>query len=251
MVRSSSNLPTDVPLPRHSGGIRGSFMPPPLKESISDLSRVAKGCIGLFLTKTSPSKASSPDAHPVRVPDPCKGGWRLVVTVPPEHSIISLYGHDGDFISLWRAGLVAGQLLEYLGTLAAFPTILTGFASIPLLSCADYLATLHRYELEGLDARRGPVPPERFYWTLHKAQLRRALAWSGPAAVATWAAAVRWPAASGSARSCRSGPGCAAGAPAAAAAARRASPCRTPPAGTQQPKSAPSGSSFNHRKRLL
>lgn len=91
-------------------------------------------------------------------------------------------------------GWLLGSCWEYLGTLEAFPTILAGFASIPLLSCANYLATLHRYELEGLHARRGPVPPERFYWTLYKGQLRRALAWSGPLAVAAWALAVRWPA---------------------------------------------------------
>ncbi len=61
-------------------------------------------------------------------------------------------------------GWLLGSCWEYLGTLDAFPTILVAFAAVPLLSCADYLATLHRFELEGLDAQRGPVPPERFYW---------------------------------------------------------------------------------------
>ncbi len=92
-------------------------------------------------------------------------------------------------------GWLLGSCWEYLGTLDAFPTILVAFAAVPLISCADYLATLYRFELEGLDAKRGPVPPERFYWGIHKSQLRRSMAWSGPASVAAWAAAVQWPAA--------------------------------------------------------
>ena len=92
-------------------------------------------------------------------------------------------------------GWLLGSCWEYLGTLDAFPTILVAFAAVPLLSCADYLTTLHRFELEGLDAQRGPVPPERFYWTIHRGQLRRALVLSGPLTLAAWAAAVEWPAA--------------------------------------------------------
>ncbi len=91
-------------------------------------------------------------------------------------------------------GWLLGQLWEYLSSLQAFPTILVSFAAVPLLTCVDYLVTLQRYELEGLDARRGPVPPERFYWTLHQGRLWRAVAWSGPLTVAAWAAAVEWPA---------------------------------------------------------
>ena len=74
-------------------------------------------------------------------------------------------------------GWLLGSCWEYLGTLDAFPTILVAFAAVPLLSCADYLATLHRFELEGLDTQRGPVPPERFYWGIHRGQLRLAMAW--------------------------------------------------------------------------
>ena len=84
-------------------------------------------------------------------------------------------------------GWLLGSCWEYLGTLDAFPTILVAFAAVPLISCADYLATLHRFELEAMDAHRGPVRPERFYWGMHQSQLRRAMAWSGPTTVAAWA----------------------------------------------------------------
>lgn len=91
-------------------------------------------------------------------------------------------------------GWLVGAFWEYLASLAAFPTILTAFAAVPLMACADYLSTVHQLELEGLNQRRVPIPPERFYWTLHKSRLQRALLWSGPLAVIAWSAALWWPA---------------------------------------------------------
>ena len=91
-------------------------------------------------------------------------------------------------------GWLVGAFWEYLSALAAFPTILTAFAAVPLVAWADYLSTVHRFDLEGLDEERVPVPPERFYWTLHKSHLLRTLRWSGPLTVFAWAAAVEWPA---------------------------------------------------------
>ncbi len=91
-------------------------------------------------------------------------------------------------------GLLLGTFCEYLSTLAAFPTLLTAAIAVPLLGWAIYLELHRRFELDGMDKRRPPVPPERFYWTLHRSWLRAALAWSGPVALAAWVAAIRWPA---------------------------------------------------------
>ena len=91
-------------------------------------------------------------------------------------------------------GWLLGAACEYLSSLAAFPTILTAFLLIPLLACADYLEMLNKLELGGLHARRDPVPPERFYWSLHKTRLLRVLLWLAPAAAGSWFAAIWWPA---------------------------------------------------------
>ena len=92
-------------------------------------------------------------------------------------------------------GWLVGGAWEYISALEAFPTILTALAAVPLLAGADYLTTVHRLELHGLDQARVPVPPERFYWTLHKSDLQRMLRWSGALSVLGWATAIEWPAA--------------------------------------------------------
>ena len=92
-------------------------------------------------------------------------------------------------------GLLLGTICEFLSSLAAFPTLLTGLFVVPLLSWAVYLEMVRRWELDGLhQRRRQPVPPERFYWTLHRARLRLALVCLGPLACGAWAAALEWPA---------------------------------------------------------
>ncbi len=91
-------------------------------------------------------------------------------------------------------GLLVGTAWEYLASLAAFPTILTAFAAVPLLAYADYLTTVHRLELQGLNQARVPVPPERFYWGFYKSDLQQTLRWSSVLTVFAWAAAIEWPA---------------------------------------------------------
>ncbi len=91
-------------------------------------------------------------------------------------------------------GWLVGGAWEYISALAAFPTILTGMAAVPLLAGADYLTTVHRLELHGLDQARVPVPPERFYWGLHKSDLQHTLLWSGALTLLGWSAAIWWPA---------------------------------------------------------
>ena len=91
-------------------------------------------------------------------------------------------------------GWLSGLAWEFLSGLAAFPTILAAFAAVPLIASADYLSTIHHLELAGLDESRVPVPPERFYWTLHRSQLLRTLGWSGPLAILAWWIALDFPA---------------------------------------------------------
>lgn len=91
-------------------------------------------------------------------------------------------------------GWLLGGACEYLSSLDAFPTILVAFILVPLLACADYLEMLNRLKLSGIHQRRQPVPPERFYWTIQKGRLLRALLWLTPLAVVSWSAAIWWPA---------------------------------------------------------
>ena len=101
------------------------------------------------------------------------------------------------FELLFLCGLFAlllGTIWEHVTALAAFPTIVAACATVPLLAWADYLRLLQRLELGGLERRRAPVPPERFYWLLGKTRLRRTLAWTGAVSVAAWVAAIRYPA---------------------------------------------------------
>jgi hypothetical protein len=91
-------------------------------------------------------------------------------------------------------GLFLGTCCEFLASLAAFPTLLTACAVVPLLGWAVYLELLPRFGLSGINQPRPPVPPERFYWALHRARLRAALIALAPVAVAAWAAALEWPA---------------------------------------------------------
>ncbi len=91
-------------------------------------------------------------------------------------------------------GLLLGTICEYLSSLDAFPTLLTAAVAVPLLAWATYLELHRRFALDGMHQRRAPVPPERFYWGLHRSRLRVALAVSGPVAALAWVAAIEWPA---------------------------------------------------------
>ncbi len=92
-------------------------------------------------------------------------------------------------------GLMLGAIWEYVTALPAFPTILVASAAIPLLAWADYLRLVQRLELGGMSRRRAPVPPERFYWTLGRGQLRTMLIYSSALALVAWVAAIKFPAA--------------------------------------------------------
>lgn len=91
-------------------------------------------------------------------------------------------------------GLMLGAVWEFVTALPAFPTILVASAAIPLLAWSDYLRLVPYLELSGMSRHRAPVPPERFYWTLGRARLRKMLAGSGVVLIAAWVPALLFPA---------------------------------------------------------
>lgn len=91
-------------------------------------------------------------------------------------------------------GLGLGMAWEYLSSLAAFPILIAGMFAVPLLSWADYLATLQRLALERLGRAEEPIPPERFYWNLRKARVLAALPLLALIAGVAWTVAIRSPA---------------------------------------------------------
>lgn len=93
-------------------------------------------------------------------------------------------------------GVAVGSAGQFIYELDAFPSILAGLLIAPPLGYSCYLNLLHRYGLEGLHARarRKPVPPERFYWTVRRARLRLRAGGLALLGGAAWAAAVRFPA---------------------------------------------------------
>ncbi len=91
-------------------------------------------------------------------------------------------------------GWLLGMTWEYVCSLAAFYTVATAFFSIPLIACADYLEMSNMLDLGDMKPGVAPIPPQRFYWSLHQDRLRRRLLWTAPLAVVGWAAALQWPA---------------------------------------------------------
>ena len=89
-------------------------------------------------------------------------------------------------------GWALGAAWEYLWTLRALPALLAGALVIPLLCWADFLNLLRRWDLASLE-RREPVPPERFYWDLRKARLRRTIWLLAALVPACWGAVMMSP----------------------------------------------------------
>ena len=91
-------------------------------------------------------------------------------------------------------GLMLGAIWEYVTALPAFPTIVVGCATIPLLAWADYLRRARDLALRGMSRHRPPGPPERFYWTRGRSRLRATLGWSAALALVAWPVAILFPA---------------------------------------------------------
>lgn len=91
-------------------------------------------------------------------------------------------------------GWILGMAWEYVSALPSFPTLIVAMFAVPLLCWADYLATLQRLALERLRRGQDPIPPERFYWNLRKAQVLAALPSLAIISAVAWAVALKSPA---------------------------------------------------------
>lgn len=90
-------------------------------------------------------------------------------------------------------GALLAFILEFLGSLEAFPAICAGAVLVPLLVVSGYLRLLRIYDLQVL--RRDPLPPDRFYWSIRGPALRLRTLGLIPISVLAWACAIGFPAA--------------------------------------------------------
>ena len=90
-------------------------------------------------------------------------------------------------------GALMAFIGEFLGSLEAFPAICTGAVLVPVLLATDYARMVHAFDLP--DRRRGPLPPERFYWSFRGPALRLRTLGLIPISVIAWAFAIGFPAA--------------------------------------------------------
>jgi hypothetical protein len=91
----------------------------------------------------------------------------------------------------WGVGIV----IEFLSTLAAFPTLVAAALFIPVIAVLSYGRLLRIHRLEFLQSTRKFLPPERFYWPTQAARLRREMVISLLIALVAWPAAITFPAA--------------------------------------------------------
>jgi hypothetical protein len=75
---------------------------------------------------------------------------------------------------------------EWLSDLPFFPAVcLTSFL-VPVLAARDYRRLVRRWQLQGMLARREPVPPERFYWATRAGQRIKQTSWWTLATLFAW-----------------------------------------------------------------
>jgi len=96
------------------------------------------------------------------------------------------------FLALIGWGIAS--FIEFLSSLPAFPTLVTGAVAVPILAAMSYERLLRVNRLEFLKTPRKFLPPERFYWPSQaKRALREILALTAIAGVA-WSLAIIFPA---------------------------------------------------------
>ncbi len=101
------------------------------------------------------------------------------------------------FEILFIFGAIAWVVLtavEWLATLAAFPTIVAGVVVAPVVAACSYARVLRGLRLEFLRSRRCFLPPERFYWPEQSRDLLRGAVGFSAGAVVAWVVAIGWPA---------------------------------------------------------
>ncbi len=97
-------------------------------------------------------------------------------------------------IILAMFGWLVVATVEFLSSLAAFPTIVTATLVVPPAALALYRRLAVRNRLEFLRDRRGFLPPERFYWPGQARVLRWQLGGAFTGTVVAWPVALLEPA---------------------------------------------------------
>lgn len=96
------------------------------------------------------------------------------------------------FLALLGWGIVS--TVEFLASLAAFPTLIAAAIAVPVLAALGYEHLLARHRLEFLRTKRKFLPPERFYWPTQARGLRRWMVGFVLLALIAWPAAIYFPA---------------------------------------------------------
>lgn len=94
-------------------------------------------------------------------------------------------------------GLIGWLLLAslvWLQSLGVFPAIVMGFVICPILGLRHYHFATRTWRLGGMAAKREPIPPERFYWSIQLPRLRRRIYFFGFCSVLAWFNAATLPA---------------------------------------------------------
>lgn len=91
-------------------------------------------------------------------------------------------------------GWVGVSLVEFLSSLAAFPTIVAAAITVPLVMAGSYANLLRGYGLEFLRTNRRFLPPERFYWPGQRRRLVLGMGIFFLASATAWPLAILLPA---------------------------------------------------------
>lgn len=85
-------------------------------------------------------------------------------------------------------------LLEWLRSLSIFAAIVVACVACPIVAVSDYCFVVRAWCLNGMMAKRDPIPPERFYWSAQLPRMRRRICFFGLCSVLAWANAAILPA---------------------------------------------------------
>jgi hypothetical protein len=85
-------------------------------------------------------------------------------------------------------------LCEWVSHLPVFPAVALAAFATPILGFSDYYLLCRTWHLQGVQSRREPVPPERFYWKLQRPKIRRTILLAGLASIGAWWNAATLPA---------------------------------------------------------
>ena len=86
------------------------------------------------------------------------------------------------------------SVLQYLAGLAAAPTLMAAAVLLPFLTFWRARVLVHQPGVDFIGTRRGPLPPERFYWPATRRHLGQRTTTAALLSLATWPVALAYPA---------------------------------------------------------